>query len=152
MFSSASLRGRPAKSGDICDSATLNIGSIGIISNRMPRVRAKASASFQLPSLEKREGMATPITFSAPKASTAKNAESKSVTVQLNMQKDVFLNGEKTTWENLKAGITAKLVGTKDRAVVINIDRGVEYGSAVKLMDIVNQCDAAIVLATEVDK
>ena len=62
------------------------------------------------------------------------------------------LNGEKTTWESLKAGITAKLVGTKDRAVVINIDRGVEYGSAVKLMDIVNQCDAAIVLATEVDK
>jgi biopolymer transport protein ExbD len=68
------------------------------------------------------------------------------------MQKDVFLNGEKTTWDALKAGINAKLVGTKDRAVVINIDRGVEYGSAVKLMDIVNQCDAAIVLATEVDK
>jgi biopolymer transport protein ExbD len=72
--------------------------------------------------------------------------------VQLNMQKDVFLNGEKTSWDSLKAGITAKLVGTKDRAVVINIDRGVEYGAAVKLMDIVNQCDAAIVLATEVDK
>ncbi|NBR85227.1 MAG: biopolymer transporter ExbD [Verrucomicrobia bacterium] len=94
----------------------------------------------------------TGIDLKLPKASTAKNAESKSVTVQLNMQKDVFLNGEKTTWDNLKAGITAKLVGTKDRAVVINIDRGVEYGSAVKLMDIVNQCDAAIVLATEVDK
>lgn len=94
----------------------------------------------------------TGIDLKLPKASTSKNAENKSVTVQLNMQKDVFLNGEKTTWDNLKAGITAKLVGTKDRAVVINIDRGVEYGSAVKLMDIVNQCDAAIVLATEVDK
>ncbi len=94
----------------------------------------------------------TGIDLKLPKASTSKSAENKSVTVQLNMQKDVFLNGEKTTWESLKAGITAKLVGTKDRAVVINIDRGVEYGSAVKLMDIVNQCDAAIVLATEVDK
>lgn len=94
----------------------------------------------------------TGIDLKLPKASTAKSAESKSVSVQLNMQKDVFLNGEKTTWDNLKAGITAKLVGTKDRAVVINIDKGVEYGSAVKLMDIVNQCDAAIVLATEVDK
>lgn len=94
----------------------------------------------------------TGIDLKLPKASTAKNAESKSVSVQLNMQKDVFLNGEKTTWENLKAGITAKLSGTKDRAVIINIDRGVEYGSAVKLMDIINQCDAAIVLATEVDK
>jgi biopolymer transport protein ExbD len=94
----------------------------------------------------------TGIDLKLPKASTSKNAENKSVTVQLNMQKDVFLNGEKTTWDNLKAGITAKLVGAKDRAVVINIDRGVEYGSAVKLMDIVNQCDAAIVLATEVDK
>lgn len=94
----------------------------------------------------------TGIELKLPKASTSKNAENKSVTVQLNMQKDVFLNGEKTTWDNLKAGITAKLVGAKDRAVVINIDRGVEYGSAVKLMDIVNQCDAAIVLATEVDK
>ena len=94
----------------------------------------------------------TGIDLKLPKASTAKNAESKSVSVQLNLQKDVFLNGEKTTWDLLKAGITAKLVGTKDRAVVINIDKGVEYGSAVKLMDIVNQCDAAIVLATEVDK
>ena len=94
----------------------------------------------------------TGIDLKLPKASTSKNAESKSVSVQLNMQKDVFLNGEKTTWDNLKAGITAKLAGTKDRAVIINIDRGVEYGSAVKLMDIVNQCDAAIVLATEVDK
>lgn len=94
----------------------------------------------------------TGIDLKLPKASTSKSAENKSVTVQLNMQKDVFLNGEKTNWESLKAGITAKLVGTKDRAVIINIDRGVEYGSAVKLMDIVNQCDAAIVLATEVDK
>ena len=94
----------------------------------------------------------TGIDLKLPKASTAKSAESKTVSVQLNMQKDVFLNGEKTSWDSLKAGITAKLVGTKDRAVVINIDRGVEYGAAVKLMDIVNQCDAAIVLATEVDK
>ena len=94
----------------------------------------------------------TGIDLKLPKASTSKNAENKSVTVQLNMQKDVFLNGEKSNWDQLKAGITAKLVGAKDRAVVINIDRGVEYGSAVKLMDIVNQCDAAIVLATEVDK
>ncbi|NDD40260.1 MAG: biopolymer transporter ExbD, partial [Verrucomicrobia bacterium] len=38
----------------------------------------------------------TGIDLKLPKASTAKNAESKSVTVQLNMQKDVFLNGEKT--------------------------------------------------------
>ena len=94
----------------------------------------------------------TGIDLKLPKASTSKSAENKTVSVQLNMQKDVFLNGEKTTWDALKAGITAKLAGTKDRAVVINIDRGVEYGSAVKLMDIVNQCDAAIVLATEVDK
>lgn len=94
----------------------------------------------------------TGIDLKLPKASTAKGAESKTVSVQLNTQKDVFLNGEKTTWESLKGGIQGKLVGTKDRAVVMNIDRGVDYGSAVKLMDIVNQCDAAIVLATEVDK
>lgn len=94
----------------------------------------------------------TGIDLKLPKASTSKSADAKSVTVQLNTEKVVFLNGEKTTWEALKGGIQGKLVGTKDRAVVINIDRGVDYGSAVKLMDIVNQCDAAIVLATEVDK
>ena len=94
----------------------------------------------------------TGIDLKLPKAATSKSADAKSVTVQLNMEKAVFLNGEKTTWDALKGGIQGKLVGTKDRAVVINIDRGVDYGSAVKLMDIVNQCDAAIVLATEVDK
>ena len=94
----------------------------------------------------------TGIDLKLPKASTSKSADAKSVSVQLNVQKDLFLNGEKTTWEQLKAGIQAKLAGTKDRAVVINIDRGVDYGMAVKLMDIINDCDAAIVLATEVDK
>jgi biopolymer transport protein ExbD len=94
----------------------------------------------------------TGIELKLPKASTSKNAEAKSVSVQLNVQKDLFLNGEKTTWDALKGGIQGKLAGTKDRAVVINIDKGVDYGSAVKLMDIVNDCDAAIVLATEVDK
>ena len=94
----------------------------------------------------------TGIDLKLPKASTSKSADAKSVSVQLNVQKDLFLNGEKTTWESLKAGIQAKLAGTKDRAVVINIDRGVDYGMAVKLMGIINDCDAAIVLATEVDK
>lgn len=94
----------------------------------------------------------TGIDLKLPKAATSKSADAKSVTVQLNTEKAVFLNGEKTTWDALKGGIQGKLVGTKDRAVVINVDRGVDYGSAVKLMDIVNQCDAAIVLATEVDK
>ena len=94
----------------------------------------------------------TGIDLKLPKASTAKSADAKSVSVQLNVQKDLFLNGEKTTWEALKGGISAKLLGTKDPAVVVNIDKGVDYGSAVKLMDIVNESGAAIVLATEVDK
>ena len=94
----------------------------------------------------------TGIDLKLPKASTSKSADTKNVSVQLNPQKDVFLNGEKTNWEALKAGIQGKLTGAKDRAVILNIDKNVDYGSAVKLMDIINQCDAAIVLATEVDK
>ncbi len=94
----------------------------------------------------------TGIELKLPKASTSKSAETKNVSVQLNTQHEVFLNGEKTTWEALKAGLEGKLAGNKDRAVIINIDRGVDYGNAVKLMDVVNQCEAAIVLATEVDK
>ncbi len=94
----------------------------------------------------------TGIDLKLPKAQTSKSAASKNVSVQLNLQKDVFLNGEKTTWELLKGGLEAKLAGSTDRAVIINIDRGVDYGSAVKLMDLVNQCEAAIVLATEVDQ
>jgi len=94
----------------------------------------------------------TGIDLKLPKASTSKSAEAKSVSVQLTTEKSVFLNGEKTTWDALKGGIQGKLAGSKDRAVVLNIDRGVDYGSAVKLMDVINQCDAAIVLATEVDK
>src|SRR3954462_3428295 len=57
----------------------------------------------------------TGIDLKLPKAATSKSAESKTVSVQLNVQKDVYLNGEKTTWEALKGGIQAKLVGTKDR-------------------------------------
>lgn len=94
----------------------------------------------------------TGLDLKLPKASTSKDATSKSVSIELNQQKDLYLNGEKTTWEALKGNIETKLAGEKERAVVINIDETVDYGSAVKLMDIVNQCDAAIVLATEVDQ
>jgi len=94
----------------------------------------------------------TGIDLKLPQASTSKDASSKSVSIELNQQKDLYLNGEKTNWDALQGMIEAKLAGEKDRAVVINIDQTVDYGSAVKLMDIVNQCDAAIVLATEVDK
>ena len=94
----------------------------------------------------------TGIDLKLPQASTSKDASSKSVSIELNQQKDLYLNGEKTNWDALKGMIETKLAGEKERAVVINIDQTVDYGSAVKLMDIVNQCDAAIVLATEVDK
>ena len=94
----------------------------------------------------------TGIDLKLPKATTAKNSEIKTVTIQVSTMKDVFLNGEKTTLESLKAGINEKLIGAKDRSVVVNIDISVDYGLAVKVMDIVNQADAAIILATEIDK
>lgn len=94
----------------------------------------------------------TGIDLKLPKATTAKNSEIKTVTIQVSTMKDVFLNGEKTTLELLKAGINEKLIGAKDRSVVVNIDTSVDYGLAVKVMDIVNQADAAIILATEIDK
>ena len=94
----------------------------------------------------------TGIDLKLPKATTAKNSEIKTVTIQVSTMKDVFLNGEKTTLEALKAGINEKLIGAKDRSVVVNIDISVDYGLAVKVMDIVNQADAAIILATEIDK
>jgi biopolymer transport protein ExbD len=94
----------------------------------------------------------TGIDLKLPKAASAKNSEIKTVTIQVNLQRDLFLNGEKIAWDKLKAGVSAKLMGTKDRSVIINVDKGVDYGLAIQAMDIVNQCEAAIVLATEVDK
>lgn len=94
----------------------------------------------------------TGIDLKLPKATTAKNSELKTVTIQVSTMKDVFLNGEKITLDVLKAGINEKLIGAKDRSVVVNIDSAVDYGLAVKVMDIVNQADAAIILATEIDK
>ena len=94
----------------------------------------------------------TGIDLKLPKATTAKNSEIKTVTIQVSTMKDVFLNGEKTSLDHLKAGINEKLIGAKDRSVVVNIDVSVDYGLAVKVMDIVNQADAAIILATEIDK
>jgi biopolymer transport protein ExbD len=94
----------------------------------------------------------TGIDLKLPNAKTSQSTQSKTVSVQLNVEKELFLNGEKTSWEDVKDAMMAKLEGEKERAVVINVDRGVDYGSAVKLMDVVNQCEAAVVLATEVDK
>ncbi len=48
-----------------------NGSSMGMVMSGMPRFSASSCASRRLPSEENRDGMATPITLSEPRASTA---------------------------------------------------------------------------------
>ena len=71
MFSSVSFSGSFLKISANCDLKAVKAFVIGISRHLIPRLRATASASSMLPREEYGLGMETPITFSAPRASTA---------------------------------------------------------------------------------
>ena len=76
-FSSARSSGRPSNEGRSMSRKAEWAGSMGITRKSMPRASARAVASSRDPSLEYRDGIDTPCTCSAPKASAAITATSE---------------------------------------------------------------------------
>ena len=71
---------------------------------------------------------------SLPKASTAKDQPSETITITLRPTGEVYLNMSQTTMDKLEAGLEALHVGPKN-LVTMNVDEHVPYGSVVSAMD-----------------
>ena len=75
-FSSVRSAGRSPNDGANMSRRATWAGSMAMVRKSMPRFSANACASEREWSLEKRDGMDTPCTWSAPMASTATTATS----------------------------------------------------------------------------
>ena len=76
-----------------------------------------------------------------PETSAGKSpAETKTVTIEVNSEGSIFLDGESVAIENLSgrvSGIISKRpTGESVRSVVIRADKTISYGTAVRIMDI----------------
>ena len=82
-----------------------------------------------------------------PETSAGKSpADTKTVTIEVNSEGSIFLDGEPTAIENLPERIS-KVIGRRPRdegtrSVVIRADRTISYGDAVRIMDICRRAGA----------
>ncbi|MES1227866.1 MAG: biopolymer transporter ExbD [Armatimonadota bacterium] len=69
-----------------------------------------------------------------PKASNSAQHPAQNITVTITTAGDVYLNTTKTTLDKLGAGLKA-IGATPENLIIINADRGANYGSVVTAID-----------------
>jgi biopolymer transport protein ExbD len=87
-----------------------------------------------------------------PAAATAAESQPSEASITVTADERIFLNGRETALESLPGQLDQALGASKDRVVTLRGDSSVRYGIMVELMDVVNRCDAYLVVATEKGK
>jgi len=90
------------------------------------------------------------IKIKLPKTAHAETQKNEQVTVIIDKEGAIFLNGTKVQLENLASAIKSGLSTATSKTVVIKADERVYFGLAVKVMDIAKNANAAgLVIATK---
>jgi biopolymer transport protein ExbD len=79
------------------------------------------------------------IKVALPEAATGEPTASTSLGLHLNVEGDLFLNGEPTTEPALRATIQSELAKDTDLVCLIAADKDVSHGKVVWLIDLVRQ-------------
>ena len=79
------------------------------------------------------------IKVALPEAATGEPTESSSLGLHLTMEGELFLNGEPTNEETLRATLRSELQQDEDVVCLIAADKDVSHGQVVWLIDLVRQ-------------
>ena len=79
------------------------------------------------------------IKVALPEAATGEPTESSSLGLHLTVEGDLFLNGEPTTEETLRATLRSELQRDAEVVCLIAADKEVSHGQVVWLIDLVRQ-------------
>ncbi len=72
-----------------------------------------------------------------PKTATTDSKSMSSISVAVNKQGQMLLNGVLTTEENLRSHVIEALKTLPDTQAIISADTGTEYGNVVRVIDII---------------
>jgi biopolymer transport protein ExbD len=77
------------------------------------------------------------IPIDLPKAATAQKSEAQTFAVVITKANELYLNGQKTTEEQIGGFIDERLANTPDLQVVISADKEAMHGNVVRIIDLV---------------
>lgn len=87
-----------------------------------------------------------------PKASSAQSFAKKTFTLEMSLDKQYSLNGERLNFEEIEPKLTAAVVGIDEPTVVLRIDNGLSVQDLVDVLAIGNKLKVKMIMATQAPK
>lgn len=87
-----------------------------------------------------------------PKASSAKTLDKQQFTLEMSLDKQYSLNGERIAFEEIEPKLTASVAGINEPTVVLRIDNGLSVQDLVDVLAIGNKLKVKMIMATQAPK
>jgi biopolymer transport protein ExbD len=87
-----------------------------------------------------------------PKASSAQSVNKQQFTLEMSLDKQYSLNGERVMFEEIEPKLTAAVAGINEPTVVLRIDNGLSVQDLVDVLAIGNKLKVKMIMATQAPK
>jgi biopolymer transport protein ExbD len=87
-----------------------------------------------------------------PKASSAQSFSKKSFSLEMSLDKQYSLDGQRITFEEIEPKLTAATSGIDEPTVVLRIDNGLSVQDLVDVLAIGNKLKVKMIMATQAPK
>jgi biopolymer transport protein ExbD len=87
-----------------------------------------------------------------PKASSAQSFSKKSFSLEMSLDKQYSLDGQRITFEEIEPKLTAATSGIEEPTVVLRIDNGLSVQDLVDVLAIGNRLKVKMIMATQAPK
>jgi biopolymer transport protein ExbD len=87
-----------------------------------------------------------------PKASSSQSFSKKSFSLEVSLDKQYSLDGQRITFEEIEPKLTAAVAGIDEPTVVLRIDNGLSVQDLVDVLAIGNKLKVKMIMATQAPK
>jgi len=87
-----------------------------------------------------------------PQASSAQSFSKKSFSLEMSLDKQYSLDGQRITFEEIEPRLTAATTGIEEPTVVLRIDNGLSVQDLVDVLAIGNKLKVKMIMATQAPK
>lgn len=87
-----------------------------------------------------------------PKASSSNTVNKQKIILEMSLDKQYSLNGQRITFEEIEPRLTAGVAGLEEPTVVLRIDNGLSVQDLVDVLAIGNKLKVKMIMATQAPK
>ena len=87
-----------------------------------------------------------------PKASSSNTVNKQKIILEISLDKQYSLNGQRITFEEIEPKLTAATSGIEESTVVLRIDNGLSVQDLVDVLAIGNKLKVKMIMATQAPK